>query len=82
MMTPARIYDISTSGAAIDLMGPFSGVVGSAVRVESTEISFLEGKVRWYNKGRLGVEFEPSTNAVAKVKAYFKYFHKEPIVQT
>lgn len=80
--TIGRLHDISTAGAAIDLQGPFLGVEGSAIRVECTELCFLEGKVRWLQNGRLGVEFDPSTNAVAKVKAYFKFYHKDPLMQS
>lgn len=79
--TPGRIHDISLTGAAIDLLGHFLGVEGSAIRVECMEFCFLEGHVRWQRNGRIGIEFEPSTNAVAKVKAYFKFYHKDPVVQ-
>lgn len=82
MATNARLFDISLTGAAIDLLGPFMGVDGSIIRVECTELCFLEARVRWQKNNRIGVEFEPSTNAVAKVKAYFKYFHKEPIMKS
>jgi hypothetical protein len=80
--TPGRLHDISTRGAAIDLQGPFLGVEGSAIRIECMELCFLEGKVRWLKNGRVGIEFDPSTNAVAKVKAYFKFYHKEPLLQS
>jgi hypothetical protein len=80
--TVGRLHDISTTGAAIDLQGSFLGVEGSAVRIECTELCFLEGKVRWLKNSRVGIEFDPSTNAVAKVKAYFKFYHKEPLLQS
>jgi hypothetical protein len=56
------------------------GVEGSAIRIECTELCFLEARVRWQRKGRIGIEFDPTSNAVAKVNAYFKFFHKDPIV--
>jgi len=80
--TIGRLHDISTAGVAIDLLGPFVGVEGSTVRIECMELCFIEGKVRWLGNGRVGIEFDPSTNAVAKVKAYFKFYHKEPMLQS
>lgn len=82
METIGRVYDISTAGVAIDLLGPFYALEGNLVRVECTEWCFLEARVRWMGKGRVGLEFEPSTNAVAKVKAYFKFFHKDPLMMS
>jgi hypothetical protein len=79
--TPGRIHDISIMGAAIDMLGHFLGVEGSTIRIECMEFCFLEGRIRWQQNKRIGVEFEPSTNAVAKVKAYFKFYHKDPVVQ-
>lgn len=82
MQTEARLFDISTAGAAIDLSGPFMGVEGSNIRIECTEFCFLEARIRWIGKSRIGVEFDPTSNSVAKVNAYFKFFHKDPMVQT
>lgn len=79
--TPGRIHDISVRGAAIDTQGHFLGVEGTTVRIECLEFCFLEGRIRWQRKGRIGVEFDPSTNAVAKVQAYFRFYHKDPVVQ-
>jgi hypothetical protein len=80
--TIGRLHDISTAGAAVDLQGPFVADEGSAIRIECTELCFLDGKVRWLQNGRVGIEFDPSTNAVAKVKAYFKFYHKDPMMQS
>jgi hypothetical protein len=80
--TIGRLHDISVTGAAVDLQGPFLGAEGSFVRIECTELCFLEGRVRWLKNSRLGIEFDPSTNAVAKVQAYFKFFHREPLMQS
>jgi hypothetical protein len=81
MQTIGRLHDISTAGAAVDLQGPFVADEGSAIRIECTEL-FLEGRVRWLQNGRVGIEFDPSTNAVAKVNAYFKFYHKDPLLQS
>jgi hypothetical protein len=75
--TPGRVFDISATGAAIDLAGPFKGTVGSAIAVECTEFGVLRGNIRWLRNGRIGLEFDPSSNAAAQVAAYFRFFHKE-----
>lgn len=82
MHIEARLFDISTAGAAIDLRGPFMGVEGCMIRIECTELCSLEARVRWIGKSRIGVEFDPTSNSVAKVNAYFKFFHKDPMIQT
>ena len=82
MMVPGRLYDISLNGAAIDLGQPFPGATGSAIRLESTAFVFVDGKVRWHRDSRIGIEFDPSSNAVAKIHSYFKYSHKDPVVDT
>lgn len=75
--TPVKIVDVSTTGMALDLAGPFRGTRGSRVRIECPELGTLEGVIRWMRDGRLGVEFDSSSNAAAQVTAYFRFFHKE-----
>lgn len=77
--TPIKIADISTTGMALDLAGPFRGTIGSKVRVECTELGTIEGIVRWMREARVGLEFDVSSNAAAKVTAYFRFFHKETV---
>jgi hypothetical protein len=77
--TPIKIADISTTGMGLDLAGPFRGAIGSKVRIECTELGTIEGIVRWMREGRLGLEFDVSSNAAAKVTAYFRFFHKETL---
>jgi hypothetical protein len=77
--TPVKIADISTTGMAIDLAGPFRGTRGSKVRVECQELGALEGIIRWMRDGRAGLEFDASSNAAAQVTAYFRFFHKETV---
>lgn len=77
-LTRANLYDISTTGAAFDLVECFKGAVGSRITIESEGLSALEGRIRWLLNGRIGVEFDPSSNSAAKVNAYFKFFHRSP----
>ena len=79
---PGRVHDISINGAAIDLATPFRGSAGTVIRLECTALCFVDGKIRWQNNSRIGIEFDPSTNAAAKVLAYFKFYHRDPKVET
>jgi hypothetical protein len=82
MMASGRVHDISIAGAAIDLASPMTCVTGASIRLECLEFCFLEGKIRWQRNSRVGIEFDASTNAAAKLKAYFKFYHKDPKVET
>jgi hypothetical protein len=72
-----RVVDISTSGIALDLQSPIQAAAGSKVRVESDDLGILDGVVRWIHSGRIGIEFDPSSNAAAQVASYFRFFHKD-----
>jgi hypothetical protein len=76
-VTPGQVVDISTTGLAFDLGGPFRGLRGSTVRIESRELGALEGVIKWLRSGRVGIEFDGSSNAAAQVTAYFRFYHKE-----
>ncbi|MDE1995037.1 MAG: PilZ domain-containing protein [Rhizobiaceae bacterium] len=75
--TPGQVVDISTSGMAFDLGGPFNGIRGSKVKIECRELGVLEGTVKWLKQGRIGIEFDASSGAAAQVSAYFRFFHKD-----
>lgn len=75
--TSGRIVDLSATGIALDLGGPFYGAAGSKVRVECDDLGSLEGTVRWLRNGRIGVEFSRTSNASAQVASYFRFFHKD-----
>ncbi len=81
METVGVIRDLSTSGAAIDLQGYFQGMIGSSVTLRCDGLCTVEAKIRWFRNCRIGVEFDGCSNTAAKVHAYFKYFHKEPVLQ-
>ena len=72
-----RVVDISARGIALDLQSPINAAAGSKVRVECDDLGLLEGVVRWIQSGRIGIEFDPNSNAAAQVTAYFRFFHKE-----
>jgi hypothetical protein len=72
-----RVVDLSETGLALDIGSPFNAAAGSPVKIESEELGVLEGTVKWYHSGRLGIEFRPNTNAAAQVASYFRFFHQD-----
>lgn len=73
-----RVVDLSATGMALELRGPFNAANGSRVRIESDDLGFLEGTVVWTRGSRLGIKLQLSTNSLAKVSSYFRFFHAEP----
>ena len=72
-----RIVDLSATGLALDLAGPFRAAAGSPVKIECDELGVLDGMVKWSRGGRLGIEFRHNSNAAAQVSASFRFFHKD-----
>jgi hypothetical protein len=75
--TRARVVDLSASGMAFDIEKPIQVMPGQLVTVESEELGRLSGTVRWYSNGRLGIQYKLSTNALAQITSYFRFFHEE-----
>ena len=78
--TKGRVVNLSETGMALDLTGPFHAANGSTVKIESEELGILEGTVKWFHRGRLGIEFRPTSNAAAQVCSYFRFFYRAPII--
>ena len=72
-----RVVDLSPSGMALDLEKPVQAMQGQMVTIESEELGRLSGTIRWFSNGRLGVEYKLSTNALAQITSYFRFFHEE-----
>jgi PilZ domain len=75
--SPGRVVDLSAAGMALDLERPLSAAVGSRIRVESEALGLIDGTVQWCHGTRLGVAFDHSSNAFAKVSSYFRFFHRD-----
>jgi len=73
-----RILDISRTGMAIKLEGWIEAKRGATIAVRCTELGHIEGTVRWYRAGKMGLEFEQTSNSVAQITAYFRNFHRDP----
>lgn len=72
-----RVVDLSATGMALDLGGPFHAAAGSNVKISTEEMGILEGTVKWSHRGRIGIHFQPNSNASAQVASYFRFFHQE-----
>jgi hypothetical protein len=73
-----RVIDLSATGMKLELGGPFTAATGSRVKIESEQLGFLEGVVVWCRGGRLGIKLQLSSNSLAQVSSYFRFFHEEP----
>lgn len=72
-----RVLDLSATGMALELRGPFSAAPGSRVKIQSEDLGFIEGTVQWQHMNRLGVQLKLSTNTLAQLSSYFRFFHEE-----
>ena len=72
-----RVTDLSATGIALELQDAFAASNGSRVKIESEELGFIEGTVRWCRGSRIGIQLELSSNALAQVSSYFRFFHKD-----
>ncbi|MBC2773929.1 PilZ domain-containing protein [Rhizobium sp. AQ_MP] len=73
-----RILDISRTGMALQLEGWIEAKRGATVVIRCPELGHIEGSVRWYRAGKMGLEFEQTSNTVAQITAYFRHFHRDP----
>ncbi|NTJ42710.1 PilZ domain-containing protein [Agrobacterium larrymoorei] len=72
-----RVVDLSSTGMALDLDGPFAAVKGSHVKVRSDDLGYIEGVVQWQQGSRLGLRLQLSTKTLAQLSSYFRFFHEE-----
>ncbi len=72
-----RVVDLSATGMALELEGAFAAAKGSRVKVQSEDLGFIEGTVQWQHANRLGLQLQLSTNTLAQLSSYFRFFHEE-----
>ena len=70
-----QVIDLSASGLAIQMERPLFASVGSRIFVISEALGMVEGSVKWSEGVRIGVQFDRSSNAWAKVASYFRFYH-------
>lgn len=73
----ARIIDISRTGLCLSLKGWIGARPGSNIRIRTSELGLIEGTVRWYRAGKMGIKLDETTNTAAQVNSYFKHYHRE-----
>ncbi|MDP9755229.1 UNVERIFIED_ORG: hypothetical protein QE446_003105 [Rhizobium sp. SORGH_AS260] len=56
--TRGRVVDLSATGMALELDGPFAAAKGSRVKVQSEDLGFIEGVVQWQHMNRLGLQLK------------------------
>ncbi|KXG86840.1 PilZ domain-containing protein [Agrobacterium bohemicum] len=72
-----RVVDLSATGMALELDGSFAAAKGSRVKVQSDDLGFIEGTVQWQHMNRLGLQLKLSTNTLAQLSSYFRFFHED-----
>ncbi|WP_112964999.1 PilZ domain-containing protein [Agrobacterium sp. fls2-241-TYG-188a] len=72
-----RVVDLSATGMALELEGPFAAAKGSRVKVQSEDLGHIEGIVQWQHRNRLGLQLQLSTNTLAQISSYFRFFHED-----
>ena len=65
-------FSQSTRGRVVDL-----SATGMALELESEDLGFIEGVVQWQHMNRLGLQLKLSTNTLAQLSSYFRFFHEE-----
>lgn len=73
----ARIIDMSVGGMAVEVRSPIHAASGSRVQILADDLGTLHGIIRWSYNGRLGIQFDPNSNARAQISSYFRFFHKD-----
>lgn len=71
-----QVVNLSASGLAIQMERPLFATPGSPIFVKCDALGMLEGSVKWSEGTRIGVQFDRSSNAWAKVASYFRFYHQ------
>ncbi len=45
--------------------------------MQSEDLGFIEGEVQWQHQNRLGLQLRLSSNTLAQLSSYFRFFHEE-----
>ncbi|WP_137131903.1 PilZ domain-containing protein [Rhizobium sp. FY34] len=72
-----RIIDISRTGLCLSLKDWIGAKPGSNIRIRTNELGLIEGTVRWYRAGKMGIKLDETTNTAAQVNSYFKHYHRQ-----
>jgi len=70
--TSGSVLDLSKLGVCLYLSADIPVAFGNTITLDTAEMGFLSGTVRWAHQSRVGVQLETSSNTEAKVDSYFK----------
>lgn len=73
----ARVIDLSETGIALELDSPIDAAAQSQVSVDSNDLGHLTGTVVWNHSGRIGIKLDITTNTLAQISSYFRFFHQD-----
>jgi len=76
----ARVIDLSETGMCIATDRVADIWAGQDIEIRCEELGYLKGRARWRRSGKIGIEFDASTDTKAKIDAYQKYFRQRAAV--
>ncbi|MFD1744038.1 PilZ domain-containing protein [Rhizobium helianthi] len=72
----ASVSDISKTGLCLNLRGWLSAKPGATIQLRCNELGLIEGTIRWYRAGKMGIKLAESSNTQAQVASFFKHYYK------
>lgn len=70
-----KVINLSSTEVSLVLAAPLHAAEGSKVSIKSDDLGCIEGTVTSRQDACLTVEMRLSTNSLAKVSSYFRFFH-------
>ncbi|OLP61380.1 hypothetical protein BJF93_00050 [Xaviernesmea oryzae] len=74
--TRCAMLNLSDTGVCVQLRANIGVTQGVSVTVDSAELGLLTGVVQWTRGDQVGIRFDRSSNAAAKVNSYFRLFRR------
>lgn len=68
------VNDLSEEGICFQLLFDIGARMGQEVTINSEELGFLTGMVRWSRGDKIGIKLNLSSNTAAKLSSYYKFF--------
>ncbi|MCA1442398.1 PilZ domain-containing protein [Ensifer sp. IC4062] len=68
------VRDLSDEGICFQLLFDIGAQTGQEVTIQSEELGYLTGIVRWYRGDKIGIKLKLSSNTAAQISSYYKYF--------
>ncbi len=68
------VVDLSEDGICFQFHSDIGLRTGDEVIIQSDELGFLNGVVRWTRGDRIGIKLQHSSNTVARIASYYRFF--------